>query len=262
MPRDGLDLDPDAEWRVEGDGALSRVQGLGIGATTEGGRGSVSVTGCKAHDTGRALDAILNDVSGQAGIDAVELLGGAVIAEGGWMEHASRERKWPDVSYGFGQPSVAWCSQPHDLAPSPDVRYRNADTSANRDKCRDYYWDAERALRYAAPRYAALRARSDSALDAWCRWNKPGIPPAENPNRAHYARSLAEAEQYRIREEPMYAIGQGVKDAMTQHGDVPRSDEEYHGTADDGGAQYSLTQGRDAQYRWTPADGVRRAPFE
>lgn len=222
----------------------------------------MSVAGCKAHDTGRDLDDVLNYVSGQVGIDPVELLGGAVIAEGGWMEHAIRERPWPDVSYGYGQPSVAWCSQPDGLRPSTDRRYRNADTPLNRERCRAYFWDAERALRYAAPRYAALRAHSDSALDAWCRWNKPSLPPEKNPNRAHYARSLAEAEHYRLEEEPMYAIGQGVKDAMTAARDEPRSDEEYHGTADDGGAQYSLTQGRDAQYRWTPADGVKRSPFE
>ena len=29
-----------------------------------------------------------------------------------------------------------------------------------------------------------------------------------------------------------------------------------------GGALYSLTQGRDAIYRWTPQEGVRRIPFE
>jgi hypothetical protein len=185
----------------------------------------VSVAGCKSHDTGRELDALLNAISGEAGIDPVELLGGAVIAEGGWLEHATRERKWPDVSFGFGQPSVAWCSQPHDLVPSPDVRYRNADTPVNREKCRDYYWDAERALRYAAPRYAALRARSDSALDAWCKWNKPSLPPAENPNRAHYAKSLAEAEQYRVKEESVsFTIPKPVREEFPAGSD---GDEEY-----------------------------------
>lgn len=196
----------------------------------------------------------------------MELLGGAVIAEAGWKEHALRERKFPDVSYGIGQPSVAWCSKPDGLTPSTDPRYRNADTPANREKCRLYYWDAERALRYAAPRYAAIRANSDSALDAWCRWNKPAIPPLLNPNRAHYARSLAEAEQYREQEGPpmpdsTYVIGPGVKQAMQANGDEPRSDEEYHGGTSGGGAQYSVTQGRDAVYRWTPQDGVKTVPF-
>lgn len=58
-----------------------------------------------------------------------------------------------------------------------------------------------------------------------------------------------------------YVIGPGVKEAMAQRGDEPRSDEEYHGQHADGSPQYSLTQGRDAQYRWTPADGVKIAPF-
>ncbi len=58
-----------------------------------------------------------------------------------------------------------------------------------------------------------------------------------------------------------YVIGQGVKDAMAAASDEPRSDEEYHGGTAAGGAQYSITQGRDAQYRWTPEDGVKRSPF-
>lgn len=58
-----------------------------------------------------------------------------------------------------------------------------------------------------------------------------------------------------------FAIGQGVKDAMAEHGDEPRSDEQYGGDDGSGHALYSLTHGRDAMYRWTPQDGVRRLPF-
>jgi hypothetical protein len=226
----------------------------------------MAVAGCRAKDTGRDLDGLLNGISAAHGVDPVEMLGGAVIAEGGWNEHAIRERKWADVSYGYSQPSVAWCSKPDGLTPSTDPRYRNADTPENRAACKDYFWDAERALAYCTPLYAQLRAKEDSGLDAWCRWNKPSIPPTENPNRAHYARSLAEAEQYRVEEEPpvatdSYSIGQGVRDAMAAQHDEPRSDEQYSGVAADGGAQFSVTQGRDYQYRWTPADGVKTVPL-
>jgi hypothetical protein len=193
----------------------------------------MAVQGCQAHDTGRDLDALLNGISAAHGVDPVEMLGGAVIAEGGWREHAIRERKWADVSYGFGQPSVAWCSKPDGLEPSADLRYRNADTPANRRACQDYFWDADRALRYCTPLYAKLRAKEDSGLDAWCRWNKPSIPPADNPNRAHYARSLAEAEQYRVEddvaEDPAweYEVGEGVAAAMKRNGDHPTGAEVY-----------------------------------
>jgi hypothetical protein len=163
----------------------------------------VSVAGCITEDTRRDITALLNDLSAEHGVDACEVLGGAVIAEAGWNERAARVRPFPDVSYGIGQPSVAWCVKPDGLTPSTDPRYRNANTPDNRELCREYFFDAERALRYCIPLYARIRAKEANGLDAWCRWNKPAIPPAENPNRAHYARSLAEAEQYRVTEEPV-----------------------------------------------------------
>lgn len=58
-----------------------------------------------------------------------------------------------------------------------------------------------------------------------------------------------------------YTIGQGVLDSMAEHGDEPRSDELYTNDSKQK-AVFSLTQGRDAMYRWTPEDGVRRLPFE
>lgn len=179
----------------------------------------MAVAGCYAKDTGKPLDALLNDISAAHGVDPVEMLGGAVIAEGGWNEHAIRERKWADVSYGFGQPSVAWCSKPDGLTPSTDPRYRNADTPENRAACKDYYWDAERALAYCTPLYAKIKAKhpTASALDCWCYWNKPNVPPADNPNRAHYARSLAEAETYRVvEEEPPVAEPGSLEERIAQ----------------------------------------------
>lgn len=59
-----------------------------------------------------------------------------------------------------------------------------------------------------------------------------------------------------------FVIGPGVAQAIADAKDDARSDEEYHGVDGQGQAQYSLTQGRDAMYRWTPQDGVKRCPFE
>lgn len=57
-------------------------------------------------------------------------------------------------------------------------------------------------------------------------------------------------------------IGPGVRELMAAHGDEPRSHEQYTHDPDTGAVLYSQTQGRDALYRWTPDDGVRRLPFD
>lgn len=59
-----------------------------------------------------------------------------------------------------------------------------------------------------------------------------------------------------------FRIGPGVKALMIQHGDEPRSHEEYTHDPESGQVLYSTTQGRDATYRWTPEDGVKRLPFD
>ena len=55
---------------------------------------------------------------------------------------------------------------------------------------------------------------------------------------------------------PSYQIGEGVRAAMTGNQDEPRGDEEYRVDAD-GSVLYSITQGRDFVYRWTPQDAVK-----
>jgi len=160
------------------------------------------VRGAVAKDTKKNLDGLLNSIGKEFGVDPVYLLGGAVIGEGVWNEHAIRLREWPDVSYGFSQPSVAWCEIPG-MKKSADPRYRNADTVANRENARVYFWDAERALRYCAVRYAALFAKYQDPVEAWCRWNKPNIPGKLNPNRPTYIKALDEAEAFRVEEGDM-----------------------------------------------------------
>lgn len=58
-----------------------------------------------------------------------------------------------------------------------------------------------------------------------------------------------------------FVIGPGVVAAIQAANDEARSPEQYyHDEA--GNVLYSITQGRDAEYRWTPEDGVKRLPFE
>lgn len=57
-----------------------------------------------------------------------------------------------------------------------------------------------------------------------------------------------------------FVVGPGVKAALDAAGDLARSDEQYNFDSN-GAVLYSITQGRDAIYRWTPADGTKRLPF-
>lgn len=58
-----------------------------------------------------------------------------------------------------------------------------------------------------------------------------------------------------------FVVGPGVVEAMRATGDEPRGHEVYTHDPATSVVLYSETHGRDALYRWTPADGVRRLPF-
>lgn len=60
----------------------------------------------------------------------------------------------------------------------------------------------------------------------------------------------------------VYDIGPGVKQAMKDNGDEPRSHEQFVNDHITGMLLFSETQGRDAVYRYTPQDGVKRLPFD
>jgi len=158
------------------------------------------------------------------------------------------------------------------VAPANGCQQRMGLTDDQRDLLACCLWNAPNAPGAAAdPVLAELAARQgwgspvvrDYVANYWLTTGQGKYAV----NRANYARGLKQADAHVVKEEPpmpedTYVIGQGVKDAMAAHGDEPRSDEEYHGGTSGGGAQYSVTQGRDAQYRWTPADGVKVAPFD
>jgi len=60
--------------------------------------------------------------------------------------------------------------------------------------------------------------------------------------------------------EDTYSIGPGVQQAMADHGDVPRSDEQFVILRE--GHQISMTFGRDSLYFWLQEDNAtRRVPF-
>jgi len=57
-----------------------------------------------------------------------------------------------------------------------------------------------------------------------------------------------------------YSVGPGVQQAMADHGDEPRSDEQFIILVD--GDKISQTFGRDATYYWMERDNaVKRSPF-
>jgi len=59
---------------------------------------------------------------------------------------------------------------------------------------------------------------------------------------------------------PDWNIGPGVQASMDEHGDEPRSDEQF--VILDEGEKISRTYGRDAVYTWMERDNaVKRLPF-
>jgi hypothetical protein len=57
-----------------------------------------------------------------------------------------------------------------------------------------------------------------------------------------------------------FSIGPGVQQAMAEHGDEPRSDEQFIILRE--GDKVSMTFGRDATYYWMEADNAtKRCPF-
>lgn len=59
-----------------------------------------------------------------------------------------------------------------------------------------------------------------------------------------------------------FTIGSGVREAMKAAGDEPRGNEIYTHDPKTGAMLYSETWGRDALYRYTEQDGVKRLSFD
>jgi hypothetical protein len=117
------------------------------------------------------------------GIEPWELLGGA-IAESALDPSAWRQGAWPDWSAGLFQQTVRFAAE-GDQSASPE----------NVALIKRLYFDPTHACDVAARKFKGYRASEATALGAWCRYNSPNLDPQRNPNRANYARGLAEAAQ-------------------------------------------------------------------
>lgn len=186
----------------------------------------MSVQNVITRDTGRDLTPYINEVAAAYDFDAVGFLGGA-IAESNLDERSSRLGVWPDVSYGLFHSTVKYIGLEVEGIKRDPSDGTALDTPKNRRLVREFMWDGARAIVYAAPRYKTLLDRWGDPLEAWCRWNKPGVPGAMNPNRANYVRGLARAEAYRM----AAVVGEGIANKMREAGDSPVTHEweEIHG---------------------------------
>lgn len=154
-------------------------------------------------DTKRDITTLINEAAERHGFSAVGFLGG-LIGESNLHERASRERAWPDVSYGLSQPTVAFLHPDSGLQLQRNAQGVAVDSAENRRLVRDWAFDAANLIPYTARRYAELIQRfgATSPLEAWTRWNAPGRTLAENEKAQphaiqNYRRGLAEAEKYR-----------------------------------------------------------------
>lgn len=125
--------------------------------------------------------AIIFETADRHGLDRAELLGGA-IAESNLNPHAARYGAWPDVSFGLYQQTVRWADEGD-----------QSDRPENVALVRDLYFDPVYSANKAAPKYRHYRQREATALDAWCRYNRPWLSPSANPTRVNYQRGLREA---------------------------------------------------------------------
>lgn len=134
--------------------------------------------------------ALIDRKAKQYGLETWEFLGGA-IAESALNPKARRPADaaqdtayWPDVSFGLFQQTARWAAEGDQSMRADNIRF-----------VEDLYYNPEHATDVAAHKFKAYRARAGNALDAWCLYNWPAKPPAENPNRANYAAGLEEAKR-------------------------------------------------------------------
>lgn len=126
---------------------------------------------------------IIADTAKANGIDPVAFLGGA-IAESNLDPWAARYGTWPDVSFGLFQQTVKWA-----------VEGDHSNSDANVNYIKSLYFDPQHAANVAIIQFKGYLNAAGNALDAWCLYNAPAIPPAQNPNRGNYQNGLARAAQ-------------------------------------------------------------------
>lgn len=210
---------------------------------------SDQTSGVVTVDTGRDITALLNAHSSRP-----VLLAALCIGESGLKEHAGREAGGCDFSYGLVQQSVCYPPKGIPGFTYPPAGQKAAASMANLDALKAWSWDAANVLADAGPRLdayadvaAAVLGPSDPRvpLAALCLWNAPNLGGGTTPqavlewmaenlprldpkhaaNRENYRRALAEAEQYRVKEEPVsFTIPKPVREEFPTGSD---GDEEY-----------------------------------
>ena len=130
--------------------------------------------------------AALNEIAEAHGIPPVLLVGGALM-ESGLGANRERYGRWPDVSFGDWQQTVAYAPIGDGSAGSVNVHYV-------REKFLD---DWEFSAHTAARHYATYWKIYGDPLETYSRYNGgAAMPFARNPNRAAIAAAWEQAQQY------------------------------------------------------------------
>lgn len=134
---------------------------------------------------GNDLSELVNRYAEVEQCPAVGLLAG-LISESNLNEHAERIGTWPDWSEGLGQQTVLYAAVGDHTA-----------TMTNLKVVRDYYWQAENAIRAAAALYGAYYEQYGDHFEAWSRYNGgPMMAWTDNPNQANIRRGWNAAQLY------------------------------------------------------------------
>lgn len=141
---------------------------------------------------GRDISALCNQTADKYDADAgrypfpPRLLVAQAIAESNLDEHAKRLGKWPDVSFGLWQQTVAY-------APIGD----RSQSTENVDYVRHVLeTDIPQACEIAAKQLSAKYRQTGDAEESMSRYNAPGLTLAMNPNGKHIQESWARSAIY------------------------------------------------------------------
>lgn len=164
----------------------------------------------------RTLIRTILQVSGDEGFDqrTIIMLG---LAESNLVMNAANLSDPPHGSFGPFQQNIRYAPEWTGEASIPML-------------VELYTTDAVRATRQAMRLFTERREPGDSAVDTACRYNAPGIPPADNPNRWLYERSWNRAVQ--VLEDPLMAeFVLGFKAKADELGEAivgkPLADQDY-----------------------------------
>lgn len=89
-----------------------------------------------------------------------------------------------DISFGVGQQTVRWADEGDHTQTVKNVLY-----------IRSKYFDVPFAVDRAAAKISPYIRQYGNDLEALCRYNKPLLEGAKNPNRSKYERGLAKADE-------------------------------------------------------------------